>query len=312
MPLRDLLSNNALMMSVAFAAGLLFGGFPAYNSGVITIALIMLMSFSLCGLELKGLELSTHVRTTALAIALSFGLSTGFTILLSFLFQDPIRSGWIIEAAVPSAVCVIPFTFLLGGRVENSLVSTSILYFVSLVLTPLILVLFVGKTVSIISLLTSVLLLILLPIVLSRGVRKIEMDEVTRTILINASLFLVIFAVVGSNRHFFFEDYILVLSILGAAVIRIFGLGLSVEFIGRLLNTDSKQRVNNVLFSTYKNTGMAAALAVTLIGPEAALPAAICTPVEIIWFIFLIRFFFSRSKEESRSKRAEQSSTSSD
>jgi len=292
MALKEILSNNPLMMSVAFIAGLLLGGFPVYNSEMITLALIVMMTLSLGGLNLRNLELRAHARTTLIAVLLSFGVCSGITILLAFLFEDPLRSGWIVEAAVPSAVAVIPFTFLMKGNVENSLVSSAAIYFLSLIMTPMLLLLFVGRTVSVTSLMTSVSLLILLPLLLSRGVRRMRMRSETRTILINLSFFVVILAVVGSNRQYFFGDLPLILSLLGASFFRIFVPGLLVIALAAWLKVEGRQRVNMSLFATYKNTGMAAALAVTLIGAEAALPAAICTPVEIIWLIFLTKFIF--------------------
>jgi hypothetical protein len=50
--------------------------------------------------------------------------------------------------------------------------------------------------------------------------------------------------------------------------------------------------VPEVLFYTYKNTGMAAALATTLIGPAAAVPANMWAIVEIIRLIFLSHSLF--------------------
>jgi len=215
-------------------------------------------------------------------------------VFVAFLFEDPIRSGWIIEAAVPSAIGVIPFTFLLKGRVENAMISTATVYFLALVLTPLIVFITIGKEVSPFSLLSSVLLLILLPMVLSRGVRKLEIRPDVRTILINITFMIVAFAVVGANRKYFYTDPVLITGLLLASFLRIFIPGLIVYFLANRTSLDRSQTVNAVLFSTYKNTGMAAALAAALIGEQAALPAAICTPVEIVWLFFMTKFLFTR------------------
>lgn len=294
MALRDLLRNNPLMMGTGFVMGLVFGGFGELTPYVINLDLVLMMSLALCGLSFRNLDLRSHLRTTLLAIVLTFGLSTWITVFVAFLFEDPIRSGWIIEAAVPSAIGVIPFTFLLKGRVENAMISTATVYFLALVLTPLIVFLTIGKEVSPFSLLSSVLLLILLPMVLSRGVRKLEIRPDVRTILINITFMIVAFAVVGANRKYFYTDPVLITGLLLASFLRIFIPGLIVYFLANRTSLDRSQTVNAVLFSTYKNTGMAAALAAALIGEQAALPAAICTPVEIVWLFFMTKFLFTR------------------
>jgi len=292
--LRDILRNNPLMMGAGFVLGLVIGGFGELTPYVINLDLVLMMSLALCGLSFRNLDLRSHLRTTLLAIVLTFGLSTWITVFVAFLFEDPIRSGWIIEAAVPSAIGVIPFTFLLKGRVENAMISTATVYFLALVLTPLIVFITIGKEVSPFSLLSSVLLLILLPMVLSRGVRKLEIRPDVRTILINITFMIVAFAVVGANRKYFYTDPVLITGLLLASFLRIFIPGLIVYFLANRTSLDRSQTVNAVLFSTYKNTGMAAALAAALIGEQAALPAAICTPVEIVWLFFMTKFLFTR------------------
>jgi len=264
--LREIVLNNSLMMSIGFVLGLVLGGFPILNSEMITLALVILMSISLCGMGFKGLKLKEHLFTTLLALLLTFGLATGFTVMLAFLFEDPIRSGLIFEAVVPSAVCVIPFSFILRGNVENSLISSAVIYILSIGITPLLLVALLGMDVNLVSLITSVMVMIFLP---------------------------VSFCVVGANRDFFFNDPILVGILLLASAARIFIQGALVYLLAIKSRLDRKQGVNMVLFTTYKNTGMAAAMAATLVGTEAALPAAISTPIEIIWLIVMSRYLFT-------------------
>jgi BASS family bile acid:Na+ symporter len=291
--LREIILNNPIMMSIGFVLGLALGGFPIFNSELITLALVVMMSLSLCGMSFKGLEVRKHFSTTSLALLLTFGLGTGFTILIAFLFEDPLRSGWIIEAVVPSAVCVIPFTFLLRGNVENSLVSSAIIYIVSIGVTPLLMIAILGVEVNPLSLVSSVLIMIFLPIIISRGVKKVTISADTRVAIINLSLLVVSFAVVGANREFFFRDPYLIIVLLAAATARVFIPGLAVYWVAKKSRLDRKQGVNMVLFTTYKNTGMAAALAATLVGTGAALPAAISTPVEIIWLVIMSKFMFT-------------------
>jgi BASS family bile acid:Na+ symporter len=296
MAIRDILANNVLMMTIAFAAGFAFGGLPALNSEFAMGSLVLVMSLSLGGLGLRGLDRRKHARSTMIALLMTWGVSSGVTILLGQFFEGQIKIGWILLAAVPSAIAVIPFTYMLKGDMQISLVSSTFLYVVALAITPLMTLVFVGTAISPITILWYVAVLIFLPMALSRGVNKIPLSGQSRTILINIFFFVLTFTVTGANRNAFFADGLLVMSLLLVAVIRTFVLGTVVEVIARKLKVDRKERIPMVLFATYKNTGMAAALAVALIGSEAAIPATICIALEIVWFLGLTRLVYPQPR----------------
>ena len=67
-----------------------------------------------------------------------------------------------------------------------------------------------------------------------------------------------------------------------------------------------RKTVQGTLFATYKNTGMAAALALVLLGPVAAVPAAVCMVVEVFWLIFAGRFLFPKNVPEADRSIAER------
>jgi BASS family bile acid:Na+ symporter len=146
---KEFLANNALVMIVAFVIAMLFGGFPeAYprmNKDVAMFSLMVMMSFSLCNLKLRGLNVAQHTYSIQRAFVLSFLLGTGATIAMAFLFSGDIRDGWILVAAVPSAVSVIPFVLILGGDLESTLVSSAGLYFIALLFTPFLTLIFLGE-----------------------------------------------------------------------------------------------------------------------------------------------------------------------
>ena len=83
---------------------------------------------------------------------------------------------------------------------------------------------------------------------------------------------------------------------MAVAFIKTFGIGLVVDRYGRRKDVAWARRVPGVLFATHKNTGMAAALAIALLGPEAAVPATVCMTVDIAWLIYVSKFMFSKSK----------------
>ena len=212
---------------------------------------------------------------------------------MSFLFQGDLRVGWIIEAAVPSAVSVVPFTYILKGDLEPTLVSSAVLYFIALAFTPLITLLFLGQPIDQFTLLEYVGVLILLPLAISRLIRRFELTQENKTATINLAFFVLIVAIAGPNRQVFFTDPVLLSGLIAVAIVRIFVIGLLWNWYLKRKAAPRKRRVPEVLFATYKNTGMAATLAIGLIGPAAAVPATVCTLVEISWLIFLSKYLFS-------------------
>lgn len=293
--IRRLLANNAFMMSTAFVLAMIFGGFPQLvtgltNSTISMISLGVMMSFSLCSLRFRGLKAARHGKAVFRAFLLSFVLGSGLTILLAQLFQGDIRDGWILIAAVPSAVSVIPFCYLLRGELEATLVSSAALYFIALLFTPLITLIFIGEAVSPDTVLRYVGILILIPMLISRPIRALKLSEESKHIAVNVSFFILVIAVAGTNRQVFFGEPVLLISLLFVAIVRTFGVGILYDHLARKNGVSRARRVPEVLFATHKNTGMAAALAMNLLGPGAAVPATVLMSVDIVWLIYITRF----------------------
>ncbi len=288
-------------MVLAFVAAIITGGFPGgaalTNSNIAMLALFVMMSLSLTSLRLRGLKLKDHSVPIRNAFLLSFVLSTATTLAMSYLFQGEIRDGWIIMAAVPSAVSIVPFTYLLKGDLDSTLVSSASLYFIALVVTPLVTLVFLGTAVDVMTLLSYVGYLILLPMAVSRVLRQVDIRPPQKSAAINVAFFVLIVAIAGPNRQVFFGDQLILLGLVLVAFVRLFGVGLLWNWYLERKNVPRVRRVPEVLFASYKNTGMAATLAIALIGPAAAVPATVCTLIDIVWLIYLSKSLFAPSIE---------------
>ncbi|HTY46713.1 MAG TPA: hypothetical protein VMB46_03500 [Methanomassiliicoccales archaeon] len=296
MDVRRILGNSAIMMTLSFIVAMATGGFPDWigltNSNIAMLSLMVMMSLSLTNLKLRGLKLGSHTSPILRSFALSFGIGSGILILAAFLFQGDLRSGWIIVAAVPSAVSVVPFCYLMRGELESTLVSSAALYIAALALTPLLTLAFLGHAVDVVLLLTYVGLLILLPMGLSRPLRRLNIAQDDKAAGINVAFFALIVAVAGPNRQVFFNDWTLLSGLLAVAIFRVFAVGMIWNWYLRRKSTPRARVVPEVLFITHKNTGMAATLALALIGPAAAVPATVCAVIDITWLIFLSQRLF--------------------
>jgi len=305
------LSSSSLMMLAALVLVLILGGFPnnfpVSNGNIAMISLIVMMTLALSSIQLKDLKLRLYLKDIRNAFIFSFILLTAVTIVIAFLFSGELRAGWILLAAVPSAVSVISFTCLWNGDTEASAVSTIVIYIISLAITPAITFIFLGKAVNELTLLYYLCLQILLPLVLSRLIRNFLTSTQIRNILIHISFFILVIAVMGENRNLLFSSGTVVATLAVFAIVRIFGVGITLDRLLRKSGAKKSKAVSQVLFSTYKNTGMAASLALVLLGPVAALPAAVCLVADIIWLIFAGKFLFPKKSEDTDSIVADYS-----
>lgn len=303
MRVRDLLGNNSLVLAVALVIALICGGFPETNyitnKDIAMISLCLMMCFSLCNIKLAGLNPKLYSKDILKAFFLCMILGVAVTVLISFFFEGDIRHGWILEAAVPSAVSVIPFTALLLGNMKSSIVSSTVIYFAALVATPLITLIFLGEAINPQTLLKYIAILIIVPLIVSRFMRRLHIPPAAGAITINLLFAVLVIAIAGSNNYVFFGEPVLLVSLLIAAAIRTFGVGISLNAYLKKKGEPREDRVPEILFATHKNTGMAGALAVILIGDAAAIPAAVCMTVDIVWLIYVSKFMFPVSKAKN-------------
>ena len=124
------------------------------------------------------------------------------------------------------------------------------------------------------------LLLILLPVIVSRFLRSYRLDTVPP---INLGFFLVTYTVTGLNTQAISGDVTAVALI---AFVRTFVIGAAVYFIASLTGEVMEKRVSYTLFASFKNLGMAAAVSLVLFGPKAGIPAAVCILTETSFYIF--------------------------
>lgn len=309
MRLMQILASYSMMMVLGLALGLITGGSPWYTKEISMASLAVLMTFSLSTVGLKEARGKDHYEHAALALILNYLVLTAIILAIGLFFSEDLWPGWVLMAAAPSAISVVPFTTVLGGKTTKALFSTAVNYLVALALMPAMTLLLIGSSVSALSLVYSLLLLIVLPMAASRAVMRLSVKRETNTVLMNICFALLIFAVAGSNRDAFFGDPMLVLAISLACLIRTFGTGLATEFALTRFSMDKSERISYVLFSSYKNLGLTATLAIALFEPVVAVPATICIVFEVVWVIFLIRWYPQRAAGGGSAKK-ENSSTS--
>jgi BASS family bile acid:Na+ symporter len=249
-----LLRNSSLIFTLAVVIGLGYPGPAHYIEPLITPALLMMMLFSMVEIDLS---FRGGLKGSIIGFGLNYILLSGLILALSFTLEDEsLRQGFVVMAAVPPAIAILPLTKLLDGDTLLSLYSEALCYLASLILMPGIILAFTSRTgVSLSYILEIALLLILLPAIASRFLRGHSLDTVPP---INLGFFLVTYIVVGLNSQAMFEDTSYVALI---AIARTFIIGAAVYLCARLVGVGMHKR------------------------PKAGIPAAVCILAETTFYI---------------------------
>jgi BASS family bile acid:Na+ symporter len=291
------LQNSNLIFLIAFLLGLTFGDYAVLLKSFIMPALALMMSFSTTQITLFELaHIKNYTRDILLAFVINY-LFLGLLILLPnslFIRDHDLYVGFVVMAATPPAVAVIPFTLLLKGDMTVSLLGSASLYLIALLIAPLISFSFldVGK-IDLTQLISALIQLILVPFLISRILLKWKAFSKIKekmNIIINLGFFLIIYAVIGMNRSAFLSHFYVLILISSIAFLRTFVSGHIVNFFSRWAGIDRERRMSYVLFGSFKNLGLAAAIAIVLFNERAAIPAAVTIPFELLFFIWFKYF----------------------
>ena len=168
-----------------------------------------------------------------------------------------------------------------GWRYPLSLVSLLVAYLVALVLTPTIMIAFLGvgslKPVELLILLGE---LILIPIVASR---ILLFTSLTRHIdrwrgtIVNWGFFIVLFTIIGLNRQAFFGEFDILLKIAIIAIVASFGLSYAIELVSKAFHARQETIISLILVGAMKNFGLASGILLALFNERAAIPTSIMT-----------------------------------
>jgi BASS family bile acid:Na+ symporter len=175
-----------------------------------------------------------------------------------------------------------------------SLIGSASLYLLALAVAPIISfqLLDVGR-VNPFRLIIVLIQLILIPFIVSRLLlkwRAFHQIKGNTNILVNLAFFLIIYVVIGMNRSTFLSHFDVLILVSSIAFLRTFVSGHLVDLLSRLAGTDRGRRMSYVLFGSFKNLGLAAAITLVLFNERAAIPAAVTIPFEILFFIWFSYF----------------------
>lgn len=291
--LMELLQNRNVIFILAILIGLLTDHLTSWTEPLILPVLGLIMTLSVLNVPNDAFRSPKAMIAPAwIGICMTYPLLGSVIISLSFfMIHDPaLRAGYVLIAASPPAIAVVPFTIMLKGNESFTLFGIMGAYLIALLILPLVVFLFLDiQDISLLSLVKAAGGLVLLPILISRlilwrGWHK--PIEPIRGIVTDWSFFIVIYTIISVNRRIILESPKVIMIVAVVAFLSVFVLGYLVEKVGTKFHVDRKTLTSLMLLGTLKNYGLAGGIALTFFNRESALPAAVCSVflvLNIIW-----------------------------
>ena len=293
----DILSNVRVWIILGVICAIVIGPIDDITSTLIIFVLIIQMTLSMENLSFDKKNLSDNKKPIVYSVIACFGISSATALIMgSFFIADypDIWNGWVMLAAVPCAVSVVTMSFFTKGNMTMCVLSLAVIYFLALILTPLITTAFmkdVEGSVSVLKIFSYVVLFVAVPIGLSFPMKKVKIKKTTRMILINIMLFFLVLFSLGQNREYLFSETTVVLMVAAACVVRIF----LVSFVMLYFLKRSASRENSMVYipmAVWKNSGLGVTLCIVLFSGSsgAVIPCVISLLIELLWFALLSRY----------------------
>ncbi len=291
---KSLFRNRSFILLLALILGLLWGKGARWTEVVTLPALAIVMTLSTMGVPGSALRSFRTFLAPALAGILMNYLILGSLLLglnALLIHDQALYAGFVIVAAVPPAVAVVPFTTFLGGDERLSLLGTMGAYLGALILMPLMALTFLGPgLLDPVKLIVIIVELIFAPLIFSRVLIKLGMDsyiEPVKGAITNWSFFILTYTIVGLNRSFILAQPISFLPVVFIAGVSTFLLGWIIEGVGRFYRLSPKTFTSLILLGTLKNYGLAGGLALALFSERTSVPATVSSVFMIVYIIWL-------------------------
>src|SRR5437899_1031499 len=151
--------------------------------------------------SISGISPRAELRPFLVAFGMSYVVLSGLILAFAVLSPDPqIRSGWVLMAAVPPAIAVVPITSILRGDTRQSVIALALLYLLGLGLVPAITLVFTNQAAPFGELVLQTVLLIGVPLIASRFLRRFPRVVSFRGSGVSISFFFLVVATAGSTR----------------------------------------------------------------------------------------------------------------
>jgi BASS family bile acid:Na+ symporter len=303
---RRVIFDRNFIFTLSFVLGLLVPGGLRYTMPLLlpSLGLVIVVSTLSIGTEIFR---SPRVFLTGsfAGVGVNYLLMSGVILAVgALLISDPqLRIGFILVAAVPCAVAVVPFSDILDGDTVLSLFGMIGSYLSAFLLLPLITMLFIGSDLLDPKKLALILAeLIMIPLLISRIARAVRLDAAIdpyKGPITNVLLGVAFYVMVAANRDVILHQtsVLLLVTIVGVTISAISG-GL-VWGASLLLSFRRDTRVSLLLMATLKNYALSAGIGLILFSERTALPSVVMTIIMIPYILALDLLTARHKKNEA-------------
>lgn len=290
----QLFTNRNFILILSVVLGLTIGDYSHYFKDYTLIVLAIVMAFSTTGLRIKALRpLRKVIKPMVFSIFLNYVLLSGIILFLAWWLapSGELFMGFVVIAATPPGVAVIPFSQMLKGNVNYAIIGVFGAYLLSVAFTPFVISVFsTAETISSTQILLIMLKVIVIPILLSRVLlwkRIYKTVETIRGQVVNWGFAIIIFTAVGVNRRVFFTDLNTVFISFTILIISMFVIGTFIEFIMLKTHRNRPLATTQTLMYGIKSSGFAATTSLLLFGEKTAMPSAVLSIAVILFLLYL-------------------------
>lgn len=180
--LTSLFKNRNFILILALVLGLSIGKLVvSWTNPLIIPFLIVIMTLSAMNITSREFASTKNLPYAAgMLIVHNYLIIGGIILLLAWwlIGEGDLWNGFVVLAAVPPAVGVVPFSYTLGGNTLFSIIGLTATYLSALLIMPVIMTLFLGTSFyDPLRVIVLVAELVFLPIVLSRILLVLKLSE---------------------------------------------------------------------------------------------------------------------------------------
>ncbi|MCB8964163.1 MAG: hypothetical protein H6536_03865 [Bacteroidales bacterium] len=292
--LKQILLNRNTILVFAVIAGITVGDKAVFFKDFTFPALAITMTFAMTGMRMSQVkELKGIHKPMLMGILLNYGLFSLVLLPLAYwLMPTPeLFYGFVVIAAAPPGVAIIPFSYILKGDVVYSIVGVVGAFLGSILVAPLLVNLFAAsKDISSWHLFTMMVQLVIVPLMISRLLLwkpLFKYVEPIRGKVVDWGFAVMIFVAVGINREVFFTEPTLLLRVSVILFVSTFILGHIYTKIAEKASVPSSIITTQSMLVAIKSSGFSVFTAITLFGKEAAIPSAVMAVVVLLYLIYL-------------------------
>ena len=290
----SIIKNRNTLLIAAIVFGLLWGDI-AHDFKFLTLYILgVVLSFSTSGIAISEMKSKKDlIQSMGMGVGLNY-LLFGLVLIPTAYFLSPTKEifwGFVVIAATPPGVAIIPFSILLGGDLKRATLATLGGFIASIFLAPLIIKIFTGnENLEFLPLFYAMVKLIVVPMLISRLLILKPFESFTikyRGKIVNWGFALIIFIAVGINRHVFLSNFDILFKVSLVLFISMFVLGQIYDFLLFKLGINAKERMTQNLTLVLKSSGFSVVTALQLFGEEGVIPSAVMSVFVLAYLLFL-------------------------